>query len=113
MSAQSFAGILLGTADAERLREWYVQAFNPRTEGPALFFGDVALFCDQREDVAEKNSEPGRHILNFNVENAVETAERLNGLGVTWLSELSENDHGWIGTLVDPDGNYVQIMQQK
>jgi hypothetical protein len=30
---------------------------------------------------------------------------------VTWLVELEEREGGLFGTLVDPDGNYVQIIE--
>jgi predicted enzyme related to lactoylglutathione lyase len=32
-------------------------------------------------------------------------------LGVTWLGPLEDRGHGWFGTLLDPDGNYVQIIK--
>ncbi|MEV8636717.1 VOC family protein [Streptosporangium sp. NPDC051023] len=113
MASHTLGGILLGTPDADRLREWYIKALNPRVEGPVLFFGDVVLVCDQRDDVGEKNPEPGRQILCFGVEDAMATAEHLNELGVTWLTEVADREQAWIGTLIDPDGNYVQIVQHK
>jgi len=77
----------------------------------AATFGETALLIDGRSDVAGKNPEPGRVVLNFHVDDARAVAEHLNSLGVTWLVELEEREGGLFGTLVDPDGNYVQIIE--
>jgi catechol 2,3-dioxygenase-like lactoylglutathione lyase family enzyme len=116
----ALGSILLGTTDPVRLRDWYAAAFGAGdgdgfTEvTPTLFactFGDTSLLIDGRDDVAGASPDPGRVILNFHVDDARATAERLDALGVTWLVELEERAGGVFGTLVDPDGNYVQIIQ--
>lgn len=120
MTTPPLGSILLGTSNPHRLRDWYT-ALAPDGDGftevsPTMFarnFGGVGMLIDGRDDVADKNPEPGRVILNFHVEDARATAARLNGLGVTWLVELEERDGGLFGTLVDPDGNYVQIIELK
>jgi predicted enzyme related to lactoylglutathione lyase len=119
MAAPPLGSILLGTTDARRLRDWYTAAFAPEGEGfseisPSMFagtFGDVGLLIDGRDDVADRNPEPGRVILNFHVEDARATAARLDELGVTWLVEPEERAEGVFGTLVDPDGNFIQIIE--
>jgi predicted enzyme related to lactoylglutathione lyase len=121
VATPTLGSILLGTADPQRLRDWYaaVMAAGDDDGGftevtPTMFagtFGDTSLLIDGRSDVADKNSEPGRVILNFHVDDARATAERLNAVGVTWLVELEQREGGLFGTLVDPDGNYVQIIQ--
>jgi hypothetical protein len=37
----------------------------------------------------------------------------LGGIGVTWVAELEyrESAGAWFGTVQDPDGNYVQIIE--
>jgi predicted enzyme related to lactoylglutathione lyase len=118
-AAPTLGSILLGTADPVRLRDWYAAAFSAGDDDftevtPTLFacrFGSASLLIDGRDDVAHTSPDPGRVILNFHVDDARATAERLNDIGVTWLAELEERDGGLFGTLVDPDGNYVQIIQ--
>jgi predicted enzyme related to lactoylglutathione lyase len=116
----TLGSILLGTADPVGLRDWYAAAFSAGDDDgftevtPTLFacrFGDTSLLIDGRGDVAHTSPDPGRVILNFHVDDARATAERLNDIGVTWLVELEERDGGRFGTLVDPDGNYVQIIE--
>jgi predicted enzyme related to lactoylglutathione lyase len=119
MATPPLGSILLGTTNPDRLRDWYAAAFAPEGAAfsevsPTMFaatFGDVGVLIDGRTDIGDKNPEPGRVILNFHVEDAGATAARLNGLGVTWLVELEERDGGLFGTLIDPDGNYIQIIQ--
>lgn len=111
MTAQ-LGSILLGSADPDRLRAWYRAALSP-AEGPGGFFdfGGVGVLIDGRADVSTSNPEPGRVILNFHVADARATAEHLDRLGVTWLCRVERRQDGMFGTLVDPDGNYVQIIE--
>jgi predicted enzyme related to lactoylglutathione lyase len=123
MATPTLGSILLGTTDPRRLRDWYAAALTPHGAGegltevsPTMFaftFGDTALVIDRRTDVADKNPEPGRVILNFHVDDARATAAHLNDVGVTWLVELEEREGGLFGTLIDPDGNYIQIIQMQ
>ena len=111
MTAQ-LGSILLGSTDPDRLRAWYRVALRP-AEGPDGFldFGVVPVLIDKRSDVSAANPEPGRVILNFHVADARATAQHLDRLGVTWLSRVEQRRDGMFGTLIDPDGNYVQIIE--
>jgi hypothetical protein len=104
--------ILLGSTDPDKLRAWYRAALSP-AEVPDGFldFGGVRVLIDGRSDVSTSNPEPGRVILNFHVADARATAEHLDRLGVTWLSRVERRRDGMFGTLIDPDGNYVQIIE--
>jgi hypothetical protein len=104
--------ILLGSADPARLRAWYCAALSP-AENPNGFldFGGMLLLIDGRSDVAPANPEAGRVILNFHVADATATAQHLDKLGVTWLSRVERRGDNMFGTLIDPDGNYVQIIE--
>ncbi|NRQ36312.1 VOC family protein [Nonomuraea sp. NN258] len=108
--------LLLSSTDPERLRTWYVSALDPEEVSDVngygvLKFGPFHLLIDTRADVADKNPEPGRVILNFDVADARAIAARMTELGVQWLAELEDRDGSLFATAVDPDGNYVQIIQ--
>jgi hypothetical protein len=111
MTAQ-LGSILLGSTDPDRLRAWYRAALSP-AEIPDGFldFGGIRVLIDKRSDVGAANPEPGRVILNFHVADARATARHLDTLGVTWLSRVEQRGGNMFGTLVDPDGNYVQIIE--
>lgn len=36
---------------------------------------------------------------------------RLDAMGVSWLAELEDRDGSLFATAVDPDGNYVQVIE--
>jgi predicted enzyme related to lactoylglutathione lyase len=50
-------------------------------------------------------------IVNFDVPDARAVVARMNDLGVTWLAELEDRDGSLFATAIDPDGNYVQIIE--
>jgi len=108
----TLGSMLLGSRNPGRLRDWYCQAFDLKPdEHGVLQAGDVGVIVDGRDDVAATNPEPGRFIVNFHVDDARAAAARLTRLGVTWVAEVEERPPGLIGTLADPDGNYVQVIE--
>ncbi|MEU4768525.1 VOC family protein [Actinosynnema sp. NPDC023794] len=112
MPTPRLGSILLGSADPERLRAWYTDAFAPVLQPSGfLDFDGFDVLVDGRDDVAATTAEPGRVILNFEVPNAREVAAHLDGLGVSWVVPLEERKDGLFATLKDPDGNYVQIIE--
>jgi predicted enzyme related to lactoylglutathione lyase len=55
--------------------------------------------------------EPARIVLNFHVDDARAAEARLVALGAVWARELEPTRWGIIGTVVDLDGNYMQIVE--
>jgi predicted enzyme related to lactoylglutathione lyase len=116
MTGTSLNTMLLASADPERLRSWYVAVLEPRENTEmdqyrVLRFGDFYLMIDSRADVGDKNPEPGRMILNFEVPDARAAVARVDERGGAWLAELEDRDGSLFATAIDPDGNYVQIIQ--
>jgi len=119
MATATLGSLLLASTNPARLRDFYATAFDVKFdktsgEGPGydvLDFGGFYVFIDSRDDVGDRNPEPGRIVLNFDVDDARSTVKRLDDQGVTWLAELEDRDGSLFATAVDPDGNYVQIIQ--
>ena len=74
-------------------------------------FGNVYLLIDTRGDIGGRNPEPARVILNFDVSDARAVVARMVEQGTTWHADLEERDGSLFATAIDPDGNYVQIIQ--
>jgi predicted enzyme related to lactoylglutathione lyase len=112
MPAPALGSVLLASSDTERLRRWYEAGFGV-TANPDGFldFGGVSMLIDARDDVADHTTEPGRLILNFHVDDARATARELDRVGVDWLVPVERRADGWFGTLFDPDGNLIQIIE--
>ena len=110
----AIGSFLLASTDPGRLRGWYESAFGVTADTDGfLRFGEVGLLVDSRDDVAATAVEPARVILNLHVADAEATARHLGAMGVTWLAPLEyrEQAGAWFGTVLDPDGNYVQIIE--
>jgi catechol 2,3-dioxygenase-like lactoylglutathione lyase family enzyme len=106
--------LLLGSTDVERLRTWYVDVLGGELDPDGfMHFGPVAVLITPRHDVPSASAEPGRVILNYTVPDIAATARLLDSRGVTWVSPVEYRDEGgaWFGTVQDPDGNYVQLIQ--
>jgi predicted enzyme related to lactoylglutathione lyase len=107
---------MLSSTDPERLGTWYAAVVPPQTDDRQdqyriLGYGGFYLFIDTRDDVAAQTAEPGRVILNFDVADAGGVAERVDGLGGSWVAPLEDRDGSLFCTAADPDGNYVQFIQ--
>jgi predicted enzyme related to lactoylglutathione lyase len=112
-----FGGLVLGSADPDRLAAWYRAAFSPDVEPGEVLgrtmveVGGARLVFDQRADVATEAAEPGRILFNIFVADVQAAEEHLTSLGVEWVRPVeSIVDFGSVGTFKDPDGNYVQLL---
>jgi predicted enzyme related to lactoylglutathione lyase len=93
--------VLVGSADPARLRAWYEAAFGAVPDG---------IMIDKR-DVAARAGEPGRVILTLTVADIAAAESRLIDHEVTWVREIELTPSGRIGTVIDADGNYVQVLE--
>ena len=96
----AIGSILLGSADPDRLREWY----------RGVLGLDVPV-VDQPE-LAPQALEPQRLIANVIVGDAAAVEAQLIARGAVWVRELEAGPCGLIGTVLDPDGNYVQFIER-
>ena len=115
MANPTLGSIMLSSTDPDRLHSWYSTVLPPQSDDKMdqyyiLNYGGFFLFLDSRDDVGESTAEPGRVILNFDVDDAPAVAERIDSLGGPWVAPLEDRDGSLFGTAIDPDGNYVQII---
>lgn len=106
------SSLLLASSDPDRLKAWYGEVFDlvPNADG-FLVFGEVAVLIDGRADVAEHTVEPARVILNFEVPDIQAATARLRAGGGEFLLEPEWRGQAWFATALDPDGNYLQVIQ--
>jgi predicted enzyme related to lactoylglutathione lyase len=110
--------VVLGSRSPRRVADWYRRALGLpdgdaelRAGDVVLKAGDVALHVTYRSRVAEAAAEPVRAVLNFVVEDIEAVEARLVAMEAVWVRELERVPWGIIGTVLDPDGNYVQIIE--
>jgi catechol 2,3-dioxygenase-like lactoylglutathione lyase family enzyme len=116
MTGTVIGSLLLASRNPDALNDWYTSVLPPKESYSQngyrfLDYGSLQILIDSRDDIAAATAEPGRLIVNFHVPDAREAETRLNELGVSWVAELEDRDGNLFGTVSDPDGNLVQIIQ--
>lgn len=105
------SAVELGSRAPSRAAAWYRQALGLPGHGEVVKAGRVELRFAARGDAAPVAAEPTRLILNFHVDDARAIEARLVAMEAIWVRELERTPFGIIGTVVDADGNYVQIIE--
>ena len=115
-STLNFNSILMGTSQPKVLAEFYEKVFGrPADMSDGGYsgwqVGNCFLTIGEHSEVQGQSKEPARIILNFETRAVQAEFERLKQLGVTVIKEPYGMDaEGWIATLADPDGNFIQLM---
>ncbi|MHB8399068.1 MAG: VOC family protein [Candidatus Limnocylindrales bacterium] len=109
--------ILIGSADPERLKDYYTKLFGaPGWSGGAYSgwqIGTGFVTVGPHDQVNGRNTQPGRLIWNIESSDVQGDFERLKAAGATVVREPyqpGEAPDAWIATLSDPDDNYFQIL---
>jgi predicted enzyme related to lactoylglutathione lyase len=115
-------GILIGSENAERLKDYYTKLFGkPGFEDGAFFgwqLGSGWITIGAHDQVKGKNSDPGRVIWNIVTPDVKGQFEKLKAAGAT-VVRAPYNPGGpaenggqemLIATFSDPDNNYFQLM---
>jgi predicted enzyme related to lactoylglutathione lyase len=76
-----------------------------------LTAGGVELRFTPGTADAPNTVEPARIVLNFHVDDIRAAEARLVALEAVWVRELERTRWGIIGTVLDFDGNCVQIVE--
>jgi catechol 2,3-dioxygenase-like lactoylglutathione lyase family enzyme len=103
--------VVLGSRAPRRAAAWYRRALGLSGADEVLEAGDVELRITSRADVAPAAVEPIRAVLNFVVDDIRAVEARLMAMEAIWVRELERAPWGIIGTVVDLDGNLVQIIE--
>ena len=112
MAAPPIGSLLVGSSNADAMKEWYRSAFGVKENDMGAFeFGPVQFFVEAHSEVSGPNKEPARVIINLNVDDCRAIESHLKKQGVKWVREVEQESFGLIGTVADPDGNYIQIIQ--
>jgi len=103
--------VVLDSSDPARAAAWYRAALGLQGDDPLLTAGGVELRFTAVTGAEAVAVEPARIILNFLVDDVRAAEARLVALGAVWVRELEPTRWGIIGTVLDLDGNYVQIVE--
>ena len=114
MDVTSF-NINTNSTDPERLHAFYRDVIglpeNPDL-GHCVVAGGAMLFFDAHDAIGGPTKEPARVLINFFVDDLAAEQRRLQGQGVRFIREAGREPWGGvISTMLDPDGNYVQLLE--
>lgn len=115
MTSLNLNSIMIGTAQPEPLAKFYANVFGrPADMAEDGWYmwqaGSCTLSIGEHSEVKGQAKEPARMILNLETKQVKEEFERLKKLNTTIIKEPYEMGGGWIATLADPDGNFIQLM---
>src|SRR5262245_14127047 len=112
MISTGIGSILLGSDQVDAVKTWYRRAFGWEENAMGAFqVGAVQLFIETHSEVGGPTKEPARSIIKLDVAGCRELESHLKDMGVKWIREVEQMPFGLIGTVADPDGNYVQIIE--
>jgi hypothetical protein len=107
--------LVLGTTDPEKCSAWYQAVFAPDEEvvDSVLRLSQGALIFERRDDVETSAREPGRIIINIQVDDLIQLKDHLKALELEWVRPVELIPVGLIATLRDVDGNFVNLLPCK
>jgi len=112
MAAHPIGSLLIGSSNVDVMKQWYRDAFGIRENDMGAFeFGGVGVFIEEHSEISGPTQEPARVIINLDVEDCRALEAQIQATGATWVRKVEQEDFGLIGTVADPDGNLVQIIQ--
>jgi predicted enzyme related to lactoylglutathione lyase len=114
-STLNLNSIMIGTARPDVLAAFYEKVLGrPADMHDGGYYGwqvgSCFLTVGEHSEVQGQAKEPARMILNFETEAVQAEYERLKQAKVAVIKEPYEMGGGWIATLADPDGNFIQLM---
>ncbi len=114
----NFNSILIGSADPDRLVEYYTRLFGAPTMSEGGYtgwqIGSGFMSVGPHSEVVGKNTQPGRFLWNIETSDVQGEFERLQAAGAIVIREPygfeGMPEEVRIATLADPDDNYFQLM---
>ena len=111
----NFNSILLSTDDPKRLAGFYSKVFEKEPDMnedgyKGFMVGGCFLTIGFHGKIHGENPNPERVIFNFETKDVKGEFERIKGLGAKVVAKPYEMKPAWIATLMDPDGNYFQLI---
>jgi predicted enzyme related to lactoylglutathione lyase len=115
-----FTSILIGSADPQRLVEYYTRILGKPAMSDGGYTGWLIgrgfVTVGPHSEVHGTNGEPGRFIWNIETADVRAEFARMKAAGAIVVREpygfdaMEGAENVLIATLADPDGNYFQLM---
>ncbi|HLY30970.1 MAG TPA: VOC family protein [Ktedonobacterales bacterium] len=109
----TLGSVIIATANPARLKAFYCEVLGvPVNAQGRLVSGGIIIHPAYHSAVQHAPAEPYRAMLTFDTADIYASAKALKARGVVFVRE-PEQEHwgGWVATFLDPDGNYLQLLQ--
>ena len=113
----NFNNILIGSADPQRLVDYYTKLFGEPAMADGGYtgwlIGSGFVTVGPHSEVSGKNPQPGRLIWNIETPDVKGEFDRMKAAGAIVVREpysFEGYPDSLIATLADPDDNYFQLM---
>ena len=111
-------GVIIWTHDLDRLTKFYTEmmGLTPHSIRPDFVnfeWGDMRFSIGSHNEINGQAADPYRIMVNFDVQDIQKIHQSLADKGVEFIRP-PEQEHwgGWVATLLDPDGNMLQLLEQ-
>ena len=116
MSTPTLTSLMLSSTDPERLHTWYTTVLPPATDDRRTSTTSSATAASTSSSTAATTSgrrPPSRAGSSSTSRSTTPTRSSAGStrLGSEWLAPLEDRDGSLFATAIDPDGNYVQLIQ--
>jgi predicted enzyme related to lactoylglutathione lyase len=119
---KQFSGVSLWSEDLNNLLPFYRDVLGLKVihESPGFIvlgqdgMDNATLGLGTHSEVHGRNNDPARHMIGFTSDDILADWKRLKAAGVEFIEDPSEYGGDMsIATLKDPEGNLVQLWQQR
>ena len=109
--------VIIGTTQPQVMVDFYVKVFGRPADmvdqdngfwGWQL--GSAYMGILNHSEMVGSAKDPGRILINFETPDVKEEFTRIRTLGAKVAHTPYEMGQGWVATLIDPDGNYFQLI---
>jgi predicted enzyme related to lactoylglutathione lyase len=109
-----FSGVMVGSKDSRRLGAFYTGVLGEPSFQMDSWYGweNGQLVIGNHSEVSDSSLEPQRMMLMLEVDDVAAEHDRAAALGARSVAgpyQPDGADGGWLATLEDPDGNYLQL----
>ena len=112
----NFSGVMIGSEDPDALGAFYTKVLGEPGFHDGTWYGwggKAQLMLGAHSDVHGLNSQPQRIMLTLAADDVEKSFKEIVALGAAVVAEPYQPEGApgevWLATVIDPDGNFVQL----
>ena len=109
-------GVFIKAKDPKALASWYQEHLGINFKGGAYVEFTApghTVFSFFKEDSTYFQPSDKKYMINLRVQNLRSLLTELTKKGITTVGEIQEFDYGVFGSIMDPEGNKIELWEPK